>query len=188
MNQKSKISWTETTWNPITGCSKISQGCKYCYAESKAKELQSIGNPRYRNGFKITLHHDLIDVPRHWRKPRLVFVNSMCDLFHEDVPLDFIKRIFKTMNECTRHEFQILTKRSERLAAIAGALNWTDNICVGVSAEDERVIPRIDNLRRVPARVRFLSLEPLIGPLPNLKLDGIHWVIAGGESGENIDL
>lgn len=171
------------TWNPVTGCTKVSQGCKNCYAERMAKRLKAMGSPRYLSGFKVTLHEDLIDLPRKWRQPRLVFVNSMSDLFHEYVPLEFIQRVFQTMNECPDHVFQILTKRSGRLAELASHLSWSENIWMGVSIEDDRVIQRIDDLRTVPAFVRFLSCEPLIGPLKNLKLGGIHWVIVGGESG-----
>lgn len=179
----SKIEWTEKTWNPVTGCSKVSQGCKHCYAERMAKRLQFMGNPRYTRGFKVTLHDDLIDAPRRWRKPRLVFVNSMSDLFHEQVPIQFIRRLFQTMNDCPHHIFQILTKRSERLLKSAGKVTWSENIWMGVSVEDAQVYHRIADLAKVPAAVRFLSCEPLIGPTENLPLDGIHWVIVGGESG-----
>ncbi|MBX7134447.1 MAG: phage Gp37/Gp68 family protein [Fimbriimonadaceae bacterium] len=183
MPKATHIEWTNMTWNPVTGCTKVSQGCKNCYAERMAKRLKAMGSPRYVDGFKVTLHDDLIDLPRSWRVPRLVFVNSMSDLFHENVPVDFIKRVFKTMNECPDHVFQILTKRSARLAEIADQLTWTENIWMGVSVEDDRVVQRIDDLRTVPAFIRFLSCEPLIGSLVNLKLRGIHWVIVGGESG-----
>lgn len=171
------------TWNPVTGCTKISQGCKNCYAERMAKRLTAMGSDRYRNGFQVTLHPDLLDVPRRWRQARTVFVNSMSDLFHDDVPLTYIGRVFDTMRDCPQHTFQILTKRSERLAESAPLLFWPSNVWMGVSVEDERAIQRIADLRRVPAAVRFLSLEPLIGPLDALPLDGIHWVIVGGESG-----
>lgn len=183
MPKESSIEWTNTTWNPVTGCTKVSQGCKHCYAERMAKRLKAMGMHRYRDGFKLTLHEDLIDLPRSWRAPRLVFVNSMSDLFHEDAPVEFIQRVFKTMNECPDHVFQILTKRSSRLAEVAHQLTWTENIWMGVSVEDERVVQRIDDLKTVPAFIRFLSCEPLIGPLSNLQLRGIHWVIVGGESG-----
>lgn len=183
MPKATHIEWTNMTWNPVTGCTKVSQGCKNCYAERMAKRLQAMRSPRYVDGFKLTLHEDLIDLPRSWRVPRLVFVNSMSDLFHEDVPLEFIQRVFKTMTECPNHVFQILTKRSARLAEVAHELPWSENIWMGVSVEDERVVDRIDDLRTVPAYIRFLSCEPLIGPLSNLQLADIHWVIVGGESG-----
>lgn len=183
MPTKSNIEWTEMTWNPVTGCTKISQGCKHCYAERMAKRLTAMGSERYRNGFKVTLHPDLLDVPRRWRQPRTVFVNSMSDLFHEDIPSEFIARVFTTMADCPQHTFQVLTKRAERLAELAPRLEWTPNIWMGVSVEDARVRARIDGLRAVPAATRFLSLEPLIGPLEGLNLHGIHWAIVGGESG-----
>ncbi len=171
------------TWNPVTGCTKLSQGCKRCYAERMAKRLVAMGNARYRNGFNVTLHPDLLDLPRRWRQPKVVFVNSMSDLFHEDVPLPYIQRVFATMRDCAQHTFQVLTKRSERLAKLARELSWPRNVWMGVSVEDKRVIGRIAHLQSVPAAVRFLSLEPLIGPLDALPLQGIHWVIVGGESG-----
>ena len=179
----SHIEWTEVTWNPVTGCDKVSQGCKNCYAERMAKRLKAMGSPRYQRGFKLTLHPDLVDLPRQWKKSRIVFVNSMSDLFHKDVPLEFIQSVFKTMNETPQHTYQILTKRSERLKQLSSKLTWTANIWMGVSVEDESVTNRIDDLRGVPAVTRFLSLEPLIGPLEKLKLKDIHWVIVGGESG-----
>lgn len=183
MPTRSRIEWTEMTWNPVTGCTKVSQGCKNCYAERMAKRLTAMGSDRYRNGFQVTLHPDLLDVPRTWRQPRVVFVNSMSDLFHDDIPLAYIHRVFATMRDCQQHTFQVLTKRSERLAALAPHLPWPRNVWMGVSVEDARVISRIDALRGVPAAVRFLSLEPLIGPLHDLPLEGIHWAIVGGESG-----
>ena len=179
----SKIEWTEVTWNPVTGCTKISAGCKNCYAHKMAFRLQAMGSKRYRDGFAVTLHEDLITAPLKWRLPRKVFVNSMSDLFHKDVPTAFIQRVFQTMNDCPQHTFQILTKRGGRLKSLANKLNWTPNIWMGVSVEDERVYHRIHDLLEVPAHVRFLSCEPLIGPTENLPLDGIHWVIVGGESG-----
>lgn len=179
----SKIEWTEMTWNPVTGCSKVSAGCKNCYAEKLAKRLKAMGVERYKNGFKVTLQPDLLDVPLHWREPRIVFVNSMSDLFHEKVPLEYIKKIFDTMVKCPQHTFQILTKRSRRLSEVAGELPWPANIWMGVSIEDKQVLNRIADLMAVPAAVRFLSCEPLMGPLDNLPLGGIHWVIVGGESG-----
>lgn len=177
-----KIEWTEATWNPVTGCTKVSEGCRNCYAEKMAKRLQAMGVKRYRNGFQLTLHPDLIDVPLQWKKPRKIFVNSMSDLFHPEVPDEFILKVFETMNRASQHVFQVLTKRPERLAAMAHQLNWSSNIWMGTSVENMRVIERVDHLRKVPARVRFLSCEPLLGPL-RINLDGIHWVIVGGESG-----
>jgi protein gp37 len=179
----STIEWTEMTWNPVTGCIKISQGCKHCYAERMAKRLKAMGATRYADGFKPTLHDDLIDAPRKWKRPRLIFVNSMSDLFQEAVPDSFIRRVFDTMRDCPQHTFQILTKRSDRLRQLGASLPWPSNIWMGVSVEDARVIDRIADLAAVPAQVRFLSCEPLIGPLNNLILDRIHWVIVGGESG-----
>ena len=183
MATESKIEWTQMTWNPVTGCTKISAGCKHCYAERMAKRLQAMGVERYRNAFKVALHEDLVDLPLHWKQPRLVFVNSMSDLFHEKVPADFIRRVFATMEHCPQHNFQILTKRSGRLRELAHNLPWPANVWMGVSVEDGRVTGRMGDLRQVPAAIRFLSCEPLIGPLENLDLDGIHWVIVGGESG-----
>lgn len=171
------------TWNPVTGCLKVSQGCKHCYAERMAKRLHAMGSNRYQNGFEPTLHYDLIDLPRRWKKPRTIFVNSMSDLFQEEVPGDFIRAVFATMQTCPQHTFQVLTKRSERLCELASKLPWPSNVWIGVSVEDARVVHRINDLTAVPAHVRFLSCEPLIGPLENLPLDGIHWVIVGGESG-----
>lgn len=171
------------TWNPVTGCTKVSQGCKHCYAERMARRLEAMGVERYRNGFRVTLHPDAVELPRQWRQPRLVFVNSMSDLFHEDVPLAYIQRVFATMRDCPHHTFQVLTKRGERLAEAAPHLQWPRNVWMGVSVEDARVVSRVRQLQEVPAAVRFLSLEPLIGPLDELPLEGIHWVIVGGESG-----
>ena len=183
MAQNSKIEWTDKTWNPVTGCSQISVGCKKCYAERMAKRLQLMGQPRYKNGFQVTLHHDLIGRPFQWHKPRRIFVNSMSDLFHEDIPLDFIKQIFETMRECPHHIFQVLTKRSRRLREVSHLLDWPPNVWIGVTVEHGSLLYRIEDLRQVPARVRFLSCEPLIAPLSALPLEGIHWVIVGGESG-----
>ncbi|MFC2078332.1 DUF5131 family protein [Candidatus Bipolaricaulota bacterium] len=183
MASASKIEWTETTWNPVSGCSKVSAGCLNCYAERMAHRLKAMGSPNYRNGFEVTLHPHLLDAPLRWRSHRLVFVNSMSDLFHEDVPLDFIRRIFATMERAPWHTFQVLTKRSERLVELAPRLTWPSNVWMGVSVEDGDVAERIDHLRQVDAAVRFLSLEPLIGPLPGLNLRDIHWAIVGGESG-----
>lgn len=179
----STIEWTEATWNPVTGCTKVSAGCKHCYAERMAKRLQAMGVPQYRNGFKLTLQPDMLDVPRRWKRPRKVFVNSMSDLFHPHVPLSFIQQVFEVMNECPQHTFQILTKRPEIAAEFSRELKWTPNIWMGTSVENMLVAHRIKDLVRVRAKVRFLSLEPLLGPLPRLPLTGIHWVIVGGESG-----
>jgi protein gp37 len=183
MGERSRIEWTDATWNPVTGCTKVSPGCKYCYAERLAYRLQAMGNPRYRAGFAVTLHPDQLSLPLRWKGPRRIFVNSMSDLFHEDVPEDFIQRVFEVMASANWHVFQILTKRSARLAALASCLPWSSNVWQGVSVENARYVRRIDHLRAVPAAVRFLSLEPLIGSLQGLPLDGIDWVIAGGESG-----
>jgi protein gp37 len=183
MATNSNIEWTEMTWNPVTGCTKISQGCKHCYAERMATRLHAMGSDRYRNGFRLTLHTDLVDLPKKWKKPRVVFVNSMSDLFHHDVPAEFIRGIFRTMRDCPQHTFQVLTKRSDRLRELGPSLPWPSNVWMGVSVENSRVTSRISDLAAVPARVRFLSCEPLIGPLENLNLRGIHWVIVGGESG-----
>lgn len=180
---KSRIEWTESTWNPITGCSKISQGCKHCYAERMAKRLKAMGQHRYRNEFSLTIHEDAFELPLRWKKPQVIFVNSMSDLFHKNVPLEQIQEIFSVMNRASHHQFQVLTKRASRLAAVAHQLQWTENIWIGVSVENESVTNRIDYLRTVPAHIRFLSLEPLLGPLDYLNLEKIHWVILGGESG-----
>jgi protein gp37 len=171
------------TWNPVTGCTKVSQGCKNCYAERMAKRLKAMHSLRYQNGFRITLHDDLIDLPKRWKQPRIVFVNSMSDLFHEEVPLEFIQRVFRTMGDCPQHVFQVLTKRSSRLRELSPSLTWHKNIWMGVSVEDDRVLDRVDDLRQVDAAVRFLSCEPLIGSLSNMDVSGIDWVIVGGESG-----
>ncbi len=183
MATTSSIEWTEATWNPVTGCTKISEGCRNCYAATMAKRLHAMRNPRYINGFNVTLHEDLLQLPLKWKRPRRIFVNSMSDLFHKDVPFEFIQSVFKTMEMAHWHTFQILTKRSDRLLELSRSLPWPQNIWQGVSVEDSHVINRINDLRQVPAHVRFLSIEPLIGPLNNLDLDGIHWVIVGGESG-----
>ena len=183
MSTQSAIEWTETTWNPVSGCTKISAGCAHCYAERMAKRLQAMGLYRYRNGFAVTLHPEAVDEPCGWRKPRLVFVNSMSDLFHDDVPVDFIRQVFTVMNHCPQHTFQILTKRAERLAELAPLLNWSDNIWMGVTVESSDYLYRMDYLRQVQAAVRFVSLEPLLGPLNDLNLEDINWVIVGGESG-----
>ncbi len=167
----------------MTGCSKISDGCKNCYAERLASRLRVMGSARYCNGFDITLHADLLEMPKRWRKPRVVFVNSMSDLFHDQVPVEFIQRVFDTMQNCPQHTFQVLTKRTARLRAIADKLPWPKNVWMGVSVENAAVTHRIEDLRAVPAAVRFLSCEPLLGPMQDLSLESIHWVIVGGESG-----
>jgi protein gp37 len=183
MATDSNIEWTDFTWNPVTGCTKVSQGCKNCYAERMAKRLRAMGSARYANGFEVTLHWDLLSAPLSWKKPRRVFVNSMSDLFQEEVPSEFIRRVFDTMAACPQHTFQILTKRSGRLRDLAQQLPWPKNVWMGVSVEDARVVNRIIDLSFVPAAIRFLSCEPLIGPLDALPLDCIDWVIVGGESG-----
>lgn len=183
MSTSSSIEWTEATWNPVTGCNKVSEGCRNCYAATMAKRLHAMGNPRYLNEFNLTLHHDLINLPLRWKQPKRIFVNSMSDLFHKDVPIEFIQSVFETMVKAHWHTFQILTKRSDRLLEISHLLPWPINIWQGVSVEDDRVTFRIDNLRNIPAQVKFLSIEPLIGPVNNLNLQNIHWVIVGGESG-----
>ena len=183
MATNSTIEWTEMTWNPVTGCSKVSEGCRHCYAERMAKRLKAMGNARYARGFDVTLHEDLVDLPLRLRRPRVIFVNSMSDLFHESVPTDFIQRVFATMEACPQHTFQVLTKRSGRLRELAALLPWPPNVWMGVSVESEPYDFRIDHLRRTGARIKFLSLEPLLGPLWRLDLTGIDWVIVGGESG-----
>ncbi|TLS48307.1 phage Gp37/Gp68 family protein [Paenibacillus antri] len=183
MGSSSNIEWTEATWNPVTGCTKVSEGCRNCYAARMANRLHAMDNPRYKNGFNLTLHHDLLEAPLKWKQPRRIFVNSMSDLFHKDVPLDFIKDIFEIMEKAHWHTFQILTKRSDRLMELAPNLRWPANVWQGVSVENENVTHRIDHLRNVNAQVRFLSIEPLLGPIEKIDLREIHWVIVGGESG-----
>ena len=168
---KSKIEWTEMTWNPVTGCQKVSAGCKNCYAEVMTKRLHAMGVEKYKLGFKTVATHDnTLEIPKKWKQPKIVFVNSMSDLFHPDVPSTYIQKVFNVMNECPHHTFQVLTKRAERLEKESPLLNWTDNIWMGVSVEDERVKFRINHLRRTGAKIKFLSLEPLLGPLPKLNL------------------
>jgi len=180
---KTKIEWTENTWNPVTGCTKISEGCKNCYAYAMAKRLKLMGNEKYANGFEITLHEKCLNDPLKLKKPSLIFVNSMSDLFHEDIPFDFIKKVFDVMNKASWHTFQILTKRAERLAELNDSLNWTNNIWQGVTVESGKYKSRIDALRKVQAKVRFISFEPLIGEVKDINLSGINWAIVGGESG-----
>ncbi|HEU5166846.1 MAG TPA: phage Gp37/Gp68 family protein, partial [Chitinophagaceae bacterium] len=173
----SSIEWTEKTWNPTTGCNKLSAGCKFCYAEVMSYRLQAMGMEKYKNGFKITIHPETLTIPYTWKKPSLVFVNSMSDLFHKDVPLSFIKKVFKVMNDTPQHTYQVLTKRPEIVLKYNHELTWSKNIWMGTSVEDERVVGRIDALRKTDAHIKFLSLEPLIGPLKNLNLKNIDWAI-----------
>lgn len=180
---RTKIEWTEVTWNPVTGCSKISPGCLNCYAQRMAKRLQAMGQPNYRDGFAVRAHRHMLEIPKRWRKPRMVFVNSMGDLFHEELDLEFIRDVFRVMESTPHHTYQLLTKRADRLASVAKDLPWPDNVWMGVTVEDNERLSRVDSLRLVPAGVRFLSVEPLLGPLPDLDLGGIDWVIVGGESG-----
>jgi len=179
----SKIEWTESTWNPVTGCTKISSGCLNCYAERMAKRLRAMGQPNYANGFEVTLHPHVLEYPLNLKKSQVIFVNSMSDLFHEDVSLDFIRRIFDVMYRANWHTFQILTKRADRLAELAPLLNWPDNVWMGVTVENADCEFRIDSLRDVPSAVRFLSMEPLLSAVENMNLEDIDWVIVGGESG-----
>jgi len=180
---QSSIEWTEMTWNPTTGCTKISAGCKFCYAEVMSRRLHAMGIEKYKDGFKVRVHEDALKIPYSWKGAKIVFVNSMSDLFHPEVPFEFIQKVFKVMNDTPQHTYQVLTKRAERLYELHEHLNWTKNIWMGVSVEDERVTDRIDFLRETNAAIKFLSCEPLIGPLRNMNLHNIHWVIVGGESG-----
>ncbi len=183
MSTNSSIEWTQSTWNPLTGCNKVSPGCANCYAERMAKRLHAMGVSQYSDNFKLTLHEKSLELPLSWKKPQIIFVNSMSDLFHKEVPKDFIKKVFNVMNRAHWHTFQVLTKRAERLEEVSPKVNWSKNIWMGVSVETERFTFRIDHLRRTQAFVKFLSLEPLLGPLPKLNLKGIDWAIVGGESG-----
>ena len=183
MAANSSIEWTGSTWNPVTGCTKISPGCKHCYAERMATRLRAMGQPNYVNGFRSTVHEHMLDVPLRWKKPQTIFVNSMSDLFHEAVPTPFIRRVFDVMRLAHWHRFQVLTKRSERLLELSPELPWPPNVWMGVSVETETYSSRIDHLRGTGAKVKFLSLEPLLGPLSSLDLRGIDWAIVGGESG-----
>ena len=183
MADSSAIEWTEATWNPVTGCTKISQGCKFCYAERMSMRLQAMGVAKYREGFSVALHESALGLPLNWCQPRLVFVNSMSDLFHKSVPASFIDSVFDVMNRAPKHTFQLLTKRPGRVTKLDGRLHWTPNIWLGTSIESERWLGRLAQLRETGAHTKFLSLEPLLGPLPNLELNGIDWVIVGGESG-----
>lgn len=183
MGGKSTIEWTESTWNPVTGCTKISEGCVNCYAERLAKRLKAMGQANYINGFEVTLHPNALQLPLKWKRPQKIFVNSMSDLFHDSVPIEFIQQIFKIMAQANWHRFQVLTKRAERLAEIAPQLIWPQNIWMGVTIEKSNYLSRLDYLRQTPAAVKFLSLEPLLGPMPDIDLTNIQWVIVGGESG-----
>mgnify|MGYP000268173817 CR=1 FL=1 len=183
MGAHSSIEWTESTWNPVTGCTKVSPGCAHCYAERIALRLQAMGHPNYVNGFKVTIHEHMLALPLRWKKPQMIFVNSMSDLFHEDVPLEFIQKVFDVMRRASWHIFQVLTKRSQRLLELNPEIDWPPNVWMGVSVENQDYIFRIEHLRQTNAHLKFLSLEPLLGPLPNLDLRGIDWVIVGGESG-----
>jgi protein gp37 len=187
-----KIEWSEKTWNPTTGCDQVSAGCDNCYALTLAKRLKGMGSAKYQNdgdprtsgpGFGLTVHPDALDIPRHWRKPTVVFVNSMSDLFHAKVPLSFVKDVFAVIADTPRHTYQVLTKRALRLRRVADQLDWPDNLWMGVSVENADHLDRVDDLREVPAKTRFLSCEPLLGSLKGINLSGIHWLIAGGESG-----
>ncbi len=183
MAQGSGIEWTESTWNPVTGCNKVSPGCKYCYAERVAERLQAMGQPNYKDGFKLTLQPKMLELPIRWKRPQTIFVNSMSDLFHRDVPLEYIHRVFDVMRRAPWHRFQVLTKRADRLAELSPEIEWPENVWMGVSVENSDYVDRIDDLRSTGAAVKFLSLEPLLGPLQALKLKHIDWVIVGGESG-----
>jgi protein gp37 len=183
MATNSHIEWTDATWNPVTGCTKVSPGCKHCYAERLAKRLKAMGQANYRNGFKLTLQPHMLELPLRWKSPKRIFVNSMSDLFHEDVPTDYVKRVFEIMVRANWHQFQVLTKRSDRLLELSKELEWAPQIWMGVSVESEKYVHRIDDLRKTGAHVKFLSLEPLLGPLGKLNLRKIDWAIVGGESG-----
>jgi protein gp37 len=183
MAHNSHIEWTESTWNPVTGCKKISPGCKNCYAERLSKRLKAMGQANYRNGFKLTLQPQMLELPLKWKRPQTIFVNSMSDLFHTEVPLEYIQQVFDVMNRAHWHRFQVLTKRADRLAEIESELSWSANVWMGVSVESQKYVSRIDDLRKTGAKVKFLSLEPLLGPLKSLNLKSIDWAIVGGESG-----
>lgn len=182
---QSNIEWTELTWNPVTGCTKISPGCKYCYAETMTKRLTAMGVEKYKNGFKVRTHPETLNLPFTWKKPRIVFVNSMSDLFHPEVPLEFIQAVFAVMNKTPQHIYQVLTKRPDRVLHIAGLLNWSENIWLGTSVENEDFTYRIGDLANSPAQTKFLSIEPLIGRIENVEFPNIDWVIVGGESGKD---
>ena len=181
---KTGIEWTELTWNPTTGCDKVSSGCKFCYAEIMSRRLKAMGLEKYKNGFEFATHPIELERPYKWKKPSIIFVNSMSDLFHKQMPLEYLKKVFKVVNECSQHQFQVLTKRPDLVLKYEDELNWTSNIWIGASVESSRVTSRIDSLSKCKAEVKFLSLEPLISSLPNLNLENIDWVIVGGESGK----
>ncbi len=183
MATNSHIEWTDATWNPVTGCSKISPGCKHCYAERMSHRLQLMGQPNYKNGFRLTLQPQMLELPLRWKSPKRIFVNSMSDLFHRDVPVEYIKQVFDVMGRADWHQYQVLTKRSERILELTEVLDWAPQIWMGVSVENEKYTYRIDDLRKTGAHVKFLSLEPLLGPLGKLNLLKIDWAIVGGESG-----
>ena len=183
MASNSHIEWTDATWNPVTGCSKISPGCKHCYAERLAKRLKAMGQANYRNGFEVTLQPQMLELPLHWKTPKRIFVNSMSDLFHDEVPLAYIQRVFDVMLQAHWHQYQVLTKRAERVCDLSPLLDWAPQIWMGVSVENEKYLHRIGHLRKTGAHIKFLSLEPLLGPLREMNLRGIDWVIVGGESG-----
>lgn len=183
MSNNSSIEWTESTWNPVTGCTKVSPGCQHCYAERMAKRLKAMGQPNYANGFKLTLHEHALELPLKWKKPQIIFVNSMSDLFHKDVPARFIQETFDVMRRAHWHQFQVLTKRSERLLEMSQTIEWPNNVWMGVSVERQNYVFRIADLRETRAEIKFVSFEPLLGSLPGLDLQGIDWAIVGGESG-----
>ena len=183
MSDRSKIEWTEATWNPVRGCRKVSPGCKHCYAETFAERFRGVKGHPFEQGFDIRLVPEALELPRRWRRGRLIFVNSMSDLFCEQVPLSYVRRVFKVMRQCPQHQFQVLTKRAERLVSVAPKLSFPPNVWIGVSVENEDYTWRISHLTQTPASIRFLSIEPLLGPIDTLPLQGIHWVIVGGESG-----
>ncbi len=180
---KSAIEWTESTWNPVTGCTKISPGCQNCYAERMSRRLKAIGHPNYAGGFRLKMHEHVLEMPLRWKRPQTVFVNSMSDLFHEEVPLEFINKVFLVMKEASHHRFQVLTKRSRRLRELTSGLTWPPNVWMGVSVESDEFTYRIDCLKQTDAYIKFVSFEPLLGPISDLDLEGIDWVIVGGESG-----
>lgn len=182
---KSTIEWTEATWNPITGCSHKSSGCLHCYAERLSFRLKAMGQPNYQNGFEVSFHKNVLETPLHWKKPQMIFVNSMSDTFHEKVTTQQIKDIFSIMNQASWHTFQVLTKRPERLSEIAPLVSWTPNIWLGVTVESSEYVHRLDFLKKTPAKIKFISAEPLLAPVGEIDLSGINWLIVGGESGPN---
>ena len=183
MAKDSCIEYTHCTWNPVTGCTPVSEGCRHCYARRMALRLQAMGVPKYRQGFEVRVHPDVLEAPLKWHKPRVVFVNSMSDMFHEEIPFEYVLRVFDVMRRADKHIFQILTKRSERLVELSSGIDWPENVWMGVTVESERYRDRMDHLRQVEVQTRFLSMEPLLGPVPDMDLTGMHWVVVGGESG-----